>query len=106
MPKFNNKNKLKKIALERVKILLKEAEETFNENKELANSYIKKARKIAMKVNLKIHSSLKRKFCKHCYSFFVPGKNLRVRTRNKMVVYYCLDCKKFTRFRLKPKKPK
>lgn len=106
MPKYNKKNKLKKIAIERVKILLKEAENIFNENKELANSYVKKARKISMKVNLRIPSNLKRKYCKHCYSFLMPGKNLRVRTRNKMVVYYCLECKKFSRFKLNPKKSK
>lgn len=106
MKKYNNKDKLKTIALERVKILLKEASETFDENKKLANSYIKKAKKIAMKVNLKIPSNLKRKFCKHCDSFLVPGKNLRVRTKNGRVVYYCLECKKFSRYTLNSKKPK
>lgn len=106
MSKFNNKDKLKKIALERVKILLKEAEEVFNENKKLANNYVRKARKIAMKVNLRIPSYLKRKFCKHCDSFLMPGKNLRVRTKNNKVVYYCLDCKKYARFMLNSKKSK
>ena len=106
MAKSKDKNSLKKLALERVTILLKEAEQAFNVDKELANSYVNKARKIAMKVNLKIPSDLKRKFCKHCNSFLVPGKNLRVRTKNKMVVYYCLECKRFSKFRLKSKKSK
>ncbi len=102
--KDDKKSKLKIIALERVKILLEEASEIFDEDKKLANSYVKKAKKIAMKVNLKIPSYLKRKFCKHCDSFLVPGKNLRVRTKNSKVVYYCLDCKKFSRYNLNTKK--
>ncbi|MFH1637528.1 MAG: ribonuclease P Rpr2/Rpp21/SNM1 subunit [Candidatus Woesearchaeota archaeon] len=42
-------------------------------------------------------SRLKRKFCKHCGCYFIPGKNLRVRTREGKLIYYCLECKKFWR---------
>ncbi len=93
-----NKSLEKKIALERVKILFKEAELA---DKKLANRYVKLARKIAMKVNLKFPKNLKRKFCKHCYCYLRPGVNCRVRVREKMVVYYCLECKRFMRFRIK-----
>ena len=86
----------KKIALERVKALLEEAEK----NKNLANRNVTLARKIAMKVNLKIPSEYKRKFCKHCYSYF-RSTNCRVRTREGKVIYYCLNCKKYTRIPIK-----
>jgi len=92
-----SKSKQKRIALERIKILFREADIIFNENKELANSYIKKARRLAMRVNLRIPRELKRKFCKHCYSYFKPGKSYRVRTKNGKIVYYCFHCKRFTR---------
>ena len=89
------KPNLKKIAEERVKTLFKEA----SKNPSMGNRYVQLARKIAMKVNLKFPRSLKRKFCKHCYSYFTSG-NYRVRTRNKMVVYYCLKCKRYMRFKI------
>jgi ribonuclease P protein subunit RPR2 len=106
MKKHNKKDNIQKIALESVKILLIEAEAIFDENKELANSYVRKAKRLAMKVNLRIPSNLRKKYCKHCDSFLVPGKNLRVRTKDSRIVYYCMDCKKYMKFGLKPKKSK
>ncbi len=63
-----------------------------------ANDYIRKARKLAMKFKIRLTSAQQKKFCKHCYSYLVPGKNLRVRTQGSKVVYYCLECKKYMRF--------
>jgi len=90
--------KLKKDALDRVRFLLDKAKEVFKEDKALANRYVILARKIAMKVKLRIPSNLKRRYCKHCYKFLMPGVNCRVRTQRGKVVYYCLECKKFMRF--------
>ena len=92
------KKQHKKIALERIKTLFKEAELIYKEDKKLANRYVELARKIGMKTQTPIPSHLKRRFCKHCYTYFIPGKNLRVRMRTKQVTYYCLECKKFMRF--------
>jgi len=85
------------ISKERIKILFEQAEKT--KSQQLANKYVKTARKIAMKLNLRIPREYKRKFCKHCYKYF-RNKNYRVRTKNKKVVYYCLNCKKYMRFPL------
>jgi len=90
--------KFKKIAEERIDILFKEAKAMFNKDKKLANRYVALARKIAMKYKVRIPKELKRRFCKHCYSYLMPGKNCRVRTREGKVVYYCLECKKYIRF--------
>ena len=92
------KSKLKKIALERVEVLFLEAGKVFSKDAKLANKYVRNARKIAMKVNLKMPRNLKRKFCKHCYSYLKPGVNARVRIK-KMVVYTCFNCKKYMRFK-------
>lgn len=99
MKKYKIKSEeAKKIALERVEALISRAKEVFKEDKALANRYVTLARKIAMKVRLRIPSHLKRNFCKHCYKFLMPGVNCRVRTQRGKVVYYCLECKKFMRF--------
>ena len=90
-----NKDKLRKLTLERIHELFKEAK--LNSSK--ANNYVKKARRIAMKVNLPLPKEYKRRYCKHCNNYFQSG-NYRVRTRNKMVVYYCLNCKKYTKFKI------
>jgi len=91
-------DKAKKIARERIDSLFKEAKKAFKEDKSLSNRYVEMARKIAMKCKVRIPSELQRSFCKHCYTYLMPGKNLRVRTQEGHVVYYCLECKKFMRF--------
>jgi ribonuclease P protein subunit RPR2 len=97
--KYQKKSsKQKEIARERIKVLFKQAKEVFNKNKSLANRYIKLARELAMKYKIRIPPELKRRFCKHCYKYLMPGKNVRVRTREGKVVYYCLECKKYMRF--------
>ena len=96
--KLRNKKEIKKVARQKVEELFNYADSIFKKDKNLANRYVNIARKIAMKVNLRLPSKLKRKFCKHCYSFLMPGFNCRIRTRDNKVVYYCLECKKFMRF--------
>ena len=93
----------KEIAREKIKNLFKQADQIFDENPALANKYVDLARKIAMKINLKFSRELKRKFCKHCYYYLKPGKNCRVRTKDKKIIYYCSNCKKYMRFPLTKK---
>ena len=92
------KRKNPKKAREDIKKYFVLAENAFVNDKNLANNYVRKARNIAKSHQLRFPRGLKRRFCKHCYSFLVPGKNLRVRTQEGHVVYYCLECKKFMRF--------
>ena len=87
-----------KLALSEISSILAKAREAFDTKPDLANKYAKKSRRIALKYKLKLPSSLKRRICKNCFSFLVPGKNLRVRTTRGHVTYYCLNCKKFMRF--------
>lgn len=88
----------KNIALLRVKRLFNEAEKVFSKDPQKASRYVEIARKISMKVKIKIPSSLKRKFCKYCYSYLASGINCRVRNRKGKVVYSCFNCKKYMRF--------
>ena len=89
------------MALGRIEQLFQEAQQIFSEDKALANRYVSLARKIAMKVKLKIPLKCKRKFCKHCYSYLRPGINSRVRTNRGKVTISCFECKKFTRILVK-----
>lgn len=89
---------LKKIALERINILFREARKIYSYDPKLSDRYVALARKISMKYKVKIPSVHKRKFCKHCYGFFMPPKNCRARTRDGKLVYSCFRCKKFSRF--------
>ncbi|HIJ10776.1 TPA: ribonuclease P [Candidatus Woesearchaeota archaeon] len=92
-----SKKKQKEIAKERVAILFAKADDIFSKNKGLANRYVTLARKVAMKVKLRMPREYKRKYCKHCYKYLRSGVNARIRMRNGNVVISCLECKKFTR---------
>tara|TARA_Y100000310_G_C20031161_1_gene511862 strand:+ start:111 stop:422 length:312 start_codon:yes stop_codon:yes gene_type:complete len=96
-----SKLKQKQIAKERIQILFREAEKAFSKNKSLANRYVTLARKIAMKVRVRIPTHLKRRFCKHCYKYLMPGANSRTRTRASKVTISCFECKKFMRIPIK-----
>ena len=68
-----------------------------------ANRYVYLARKIGMRLQLRLARSMKRRFCKHCYTFLIPGVNMRVRVRRGKVVIRCAACKKFTRIPFRPR---
>lgn len=88
----------KKEAFDQIVHLFDSAEDVAGEDILFANKLVKKARRIAMKTRISIPLPLKRRFCKHCGLYFIPGKNYRVRTKDKKVVYTCLTCKHFMRF--------
>ena len=89
-----------KIARERIEILFEQADLKFKEDSNLSDRYVELARKISMKYKVRIPKELKRRFCKHCYKFLVPGVNCRVRNNDSKIVYSCFNCKKFMRFPL------
>ena len=91
------KRKQKEIAKQRIKQLFEQAAVQFPNNKSLANRYVTLARKVAMKLRMRMPRELKRRYCKHCYKYLQPGNNARVRTQNGKVIISCFECKKFTR---------
>lgn len=92
------KQEEKKIAKERISKLFLMAQKMFKEDPKLSHRYVTLARKISMKYKVRIKPEFKRKFCKHCYKFLMPGVNCRVRFNEGKVVYYCRECKKYIRF--------
>lgn len=87
--------KLQQIASERIEILFREAKL----NPEYANRYVFLARKIAMKLNVKILKEYKMLFCHKCYKYF-NSKTVAVRTnaKTKAVEYTCKACGHVNRY--------
>ncbi len=86
-----------RIAEERIHILFDEAEQAFSEHPERAHRYVEIGRTIAMKFNLSMPDDLKERFCPHCYRYWAPGTNVRIRVKNGTKVYTCQECGEVTR---------
>ncbi len=84
-------------AVGRIRQLFSEADSVFRKSPELSDRYVAIARKIAQKARTGIPSSLKKRFCRHCGCYWMPGKTVRVRLQKQKVVYYCLKCRHYTR---------
>ena len=94
--KPNQKDKISKVAEERIRALFKEAESS--KDRKLCDRYVKIARKISLKTKTKLPKELKKRICKHCEKYLVPGENCRIRLSKGKMVYYCLNCRHFMRF--------
>ena len=81
-----------------VRKLFSEADKAFKSDSKLADRYVRKARRAAAKARLSIPSTLSKKFCRYCGAYWMPAKTVRVRLQKQKVVYYCLSCKKYTRY--------
>ena len=95
------KSKQNKIATARIDFLFEQAKVNFKINPKLSDSFIKIARRIAMKYRMKLNSQYKKSFCKECNSFLVPGVNCRVRIHKRRVIYFCFKCKEYKRHPIK-----
>ena len=85
-----------KIAKERIAILFDEAEKMVKEDPELAKRYMKLAKRIGMRYNVRL-GKLKRRFCKYCYNYFLSGKTCTQRLKNGRINIKCLSCNRVTR---------
>lgn len=88
---------IRRIAKERIGGLFAMAEEIFKKDSKLSDRYVEIARKISTKYKMRIPRELKRRFCKKCGSYLVPGANCRVRLTGKKVVTSCFRCKNYSR---------
>lgn len=91
----------RKIALERINILFTLAERVFPYDRELANRYVEIALAVQQKAKVRMPRKWKRRYCKRCHSFLVPGVNAQVRLRQKRmphVVIKCLECGHIMRY--------
>jgi len=81
-----------KIAKERIGILFSEAAKT--RDKQLRQRYMKLAKKIGMRYNVRL-GARKKLFCKHCFYYY--GADAKRRLKNGKLVILCPGCKRVAR---------
>ncbi len=100
---------LRKIALERVKILFQNARSNLHDKPDLSQRYIEIAKKISTRTRVHLLPEHHTQICRHCKRFIVPGISSRVRIRSQRephIVVTCLYCNGKTRMPIKGKKQK
>jgi ribonuclease P protein subunit RPR2 len=102
--KFQNKKIQKKISKIRINKLFTIAElRALSGNLNLADRYVKIARKISMRHKVTISKENKLRICKHCYCYLLPDSNCRIRIHRGKLIVFCFSCNKYTRHPLKSK---
>jgi ribonuclease P protein subunit RPR2 len=83
----------KDIARDRVRILIANALNEVNEKVAHQQAYL--AKKIAMRLRVRLDYEIRHLFCKKCKRFIIPGKDSRIRigrTKTKSIRITCLKC--------------
>lgn len=94
-----SKSSAKDLAGERVDRLFELASsEAHHGNDARAKRYVELA--LRMGERHKVPSRHKRTFCPKCHTFFVPPRNVRVRTNRGKISFTCLSCGAVIRFPL------
>ena len=83
----------RRIALERMVVLFRLAEkEALARHDARARRYVELARRIGMRYNVRVPPEFRRRFCKKCLHYLVPGLNARVRIGGGRLSVTCLGC--------------
>lgn len=85
-------------AKERINILFSSAEREFRQRPDRSRRYMELASRIAMRYNMRLPQNLKRRFCKECYMYLVPGASCRVRLIGGSKIMTCSSCGHVTRY--------
>jgi ribonuclease P protein subunit RPR2 len=82
------------LALKRIEILLRLAEAEVRGHPQRAKRYVSLACKLSSRYNVTLPREMKRRMCKKCNAFLVPGYNLTVRAdrKTKSMLYICKEC--------------
>ena len=83
---------VKQIALERMQILIDNAISNARTNPQLAQRQALLARKISMRLKVKMPYVLRMVFCKKCKSFIAPGINSKIRVGRTPVKAVRITC--------------
>ncbi|OYT53907.1 MAG: ribonuclease P [Candidatus Altiarchaeales archaeon ex4484_2] len=95
MSRGKERRERKGIVLERIEVLFTEAGNAALEGDvDSADRYVLNARKLSSRNNVSIPRELKRRYCRYCYGYLLPGKSSRVRINSakKRVEVKCLNC--------------
>ncbi|MHC1594442.1 MAG: ribonuclease P protein component 4 [Methanotrichaceae archaeon] len=97
---MNRKKRMRKardIARQRIERLFEMAEEEHKYHPERSDRYVYLARRIGMRLRVRIPRRLKRKMCKHCHCYISPDRS-RVRLRDGVLTVTCLRCDGLMRY--------
>ena len=98
MARKNRKKLIRDIAQQQIQRLFELADVISETRPELSDRYIHLAKQIGMRHRVRIPSHLKRRMCKHCGKYLVPGRTCRVRLNCARVVITCHACGKQIRY--------
>ncbi|MBP2132856.1 ribonuclease P protein subunit RPR2 [Methanomicrobium sp. W14] len=104
MAKKNDKSGQRILARERIVCLFESAFEFYEDNPLLSKKCILHARKISMRYRVKIPKPYNRRYCRKCFSCFIPGVNMTTRINRGKVVVTCKSCGNIRRYPVKEKK--
>jgi ribonuclease P protein subunit RPR2 len=100
--------KTQKIAMERIRTLFQQAEQTHAADPDLAQRYVDLARRIAMRTRTKIPRDFRNRICRNCKAHLVPGSTSRTRIRQLRephITITCLRCGETKRIPLRRREP-
>jgi ribonuclease P protein subunit RPR2 len=102
----NYKKVALKIAQSRISYLLELSDEIFSDSKALANRYVDLATKYAQRVRIRLPKKWKKRICRNCGRFLMPGINCRVRLQSRKgkgthISITCLECNHVSRYFIK-----
>jgi ribonuclease P protein subunit RPR2 len=81
------------IARERMELLMEQADQAALAGQmDLADRYVDMARRVGMRYNVRFQPTHRRRFCKSCYRYMLPGSTSRTRMSRGRVVTTCLRC--------------
>jgi ribonuclease P protein subunit RPR2 len=89
------------IAEERIAILFREADRAAVRGRvDLADRYVRLAREVGMRYNVTVPTHMRRRACRGCHGYLLPGVNCRVRLNRGRASISCLRCGHVTRIPL------
>jgi len=88
---MTSEKSLEKLITERMEQLLELAEKNVKTHPERAKRYVQLARKLSTRYRVEIPKRFKKRVCKICNRYWIPGYNLsiRINKKNGVVVYRC-----------------
>ena len=91
------------IAKERIERLLELAKDELDKNSERSRDYVKLARKIGMRYNVRLKKDQKRTFCKKCNQLLIDKKTSKIEidSKKKLKIIKCLNCGNIYRYSYK-----
>ena len=88
----------REVARDRIVRLIELADARQRDRSDLADRYVRLARRIGMRYQVSLPADVRRRVCRGCDGLLVPGRTARVRLTAGRVSITCLRCQTVKRF--------